>query len=148
MSNIKEANKQLTRNMFTVITEELYVNKSWLLYRGVKTYVEDLLSGKRPYDRVKTKIVNKVKYTRPYYICDILYTDSGEIAGALLVNGIQISVYVKPKYRRMGLASKAIDSFIQRYGATGKVYMIRDTVPANKLWSKRKDFINLVVIKE
>ena len=52
----------------------------------------------------------------------------------IVIDGYVDGIYVKPDYRRKGIAKKAVMDYLKRGGVITRLHIIRTNTPAIKLW--------------
>lgn len=80
-------------------------------------------------------IKNKTTCGRPAWIITLCYLD-GNPVGCLLLNAFSIHFYVKPEFRKLGIASLLFQITNLRYDLSMKVLNYDDTVEVNQLKNK------------
>lgn len=63
--------------------------------------------------------------------------ENGKPVGFMLVEfGCIEAMYIKPEYRRKGIAEAAVRDYIKRGGVIGHLVIVHATEPAKRFWNK------------
>lgn len=124
--------------MNIALDNKLYVNKKWSLYTHLNFFILLYLAGMIKTNRHFTWVKDKIKHTRPCNICSIIYVDEDAV-GCLFFNAFSAHVYIKPQYRRKGLAKKLFEETGKVYDLSNKIHIHSSSKAAIALRKSFKD---------
>lgn len=139
MFQVRVSNPDTIReDMHTVLLKKLYIGRKYQMYLAITHVVfNSKLFTKRSLCRAYRFTVNKEKHKRPMHICALAYDlTSGEPVGCLYIYGCLSQVYVKPKFRRKGIATKLYEETSKHYDLSHNVKNLGTTKAALKMINK------------
>lgn len=118
------------------LNNKLYVNKSYQLFSIMKsvlfTCIENSMCASKKFDWT----TGGKKFSRLRYICSVAFNENNEAIGCLFIMGYHSHVYVLPKYRNLGVASKLYIETAKHYNLTSRLLNYGVSRPSIKLKQK------------
>lgn len=100
------------------LNSKLYVNKTYQLFSLMRDILINCLNDSYAVSEQFTWTEDKVKKSRPRYICSVAFNDNNEPIGCLFIFGYHYHTYIKPEYRNLGIASELLTETAIKYDIT------------------------------
>lgn len=101
--HVSKSRQELKINLISILDNELHLPEDGCMQHDCIRMLENLNFDYpiHPFQRV----FDKVKYKRDSIVCSIAYVN-GNAVGALLLCNFDLQYYVKPEFRKKGIATK------------------------------------------
>ena len=70
-----------------------------------------------------------------------MYCNDQKAGFLMVIDGYVEGIYVKPEYRRQGIAEQAVKDYVDNGGLIDRLHIIKGNDPAWKFWHKLFDLI-------